>query len=72
MKTIAIMTMAFLPGTFFAALFAVPSLRWDQTSPRVIQSEFWVYWAFTGPVTVLVFLIWLVLTKRQWLMKWLK
>ncbi|KAI0545428.1 hypothetical protein F4679DRAFT_588541 [Xylaria curta] len=30
MKTIAVMTMAFLLGTFFAALFSVPSLRWDQ------------------------------------------
>ena len=33
MKAIAIMTMAFLPGTFFAALFSVLSLRWD-ADPR--------------------------------------
>ncbi|MCJ1267883.1 hypothetical protein MMC22_007769 [Lobaria immixta] len=29
MKTIALMTIAFLPGTFFAALFATPLLKWD-------------------------------------------
>jgi hypothetical protein len=56
MKTIAIMTMAFLPATFFAALFAVPSLQWDK--PSVIGSRFWVYWAVTIPTTILVFVIW--------------
>ena len=56
MKTIVIMTMGFLPATFFAALFAVPSLQWDQ--PTVVGSRFWVYWAITIPTTVLVFLIW--------------
>jgi FtsH-binding integral membrane protein len=57
MKTVAIMTMAFLPATFFAALFAVPSLRWDQAD--VIQKNFWVYWVFTIPTTAAVFLLWL-------------
>ncbi|RYP19075.1 hypothetical protein DL765_003571 [Monosporascus sp. GIB2] len=56
MKTIAIMTMVFLPGTFFAALFAVPSLQWDQ--PTVVSDRFWVYWALTIPSTVAVLLIW--------------
>ena len=56
MQTIAIMTMTFLPATFFAALFAVPSLRWDW--PRVIQEYFWVYWAFTIPFTTLTFALW--------------
>ncbi|KAF2231457.1 hypothetical protein EV356DRAFT_535437 [Viridothelium virens] len=57
MKTIAIMTMGFLPATFVAALFAVPSLQWDQ--PTVIGSRFWVYWAITIPTTILVFIIWI-------------
>lgn len=61
MKTIAVMTMAFLPATFFAALFAVPSLRWDQKD--VIQENFWVYWAFTLPSTAMVFLIWFIINE---------
>ncbi|KAH9909795.1 hypothetical protein F4778DRAFT_15032 [Xylariomycetidae sp. FL2044] len=61
MKTIAIMTMAFLPATFFAALFAMPSLQWDQDI--VITNRFWVYWAFTLPATLLVFMVWYFLTK---------
>lgn len=61
MKTIAIMTMVFLPATFFAALFAVPSLQWD--APRVIQDRFWIYWAFTLPSTVTVFVVWFLVTN---------
>lgn len=61
MKTIAIMTMLFLPGTFFAALFAMPVLKWDE--PNVTQERFWVYWAFTLPATALVFLVWNILLR---------
>ena len=59
MKTIAFMTMLFLPGTFFAALFALPFFKWDEKN--VAQKKFWVYWAFTLPVTALVFILWNVL-----------
>lgn len=68
MKVVAIMTMAFLPGTFFAALFAVPSLRWDDTK-SVIGDNFWIYWAFTLPLTVFVFVLWMILTQREELAK---
>ncbi|KAI9147814.1 Notoamide biosynthesis cluster protein M' [Paramyrothecium foliicola] len=54
MKIIAVMTMVFLPATFFAALFAVPSLRWDEE--RIVSERFWIYWAFTLPTTALVFM----------------
>lgn len=54
MKVIAIITMAFLPGTFLAALFAVPSLDWN--SQTVARGNFWVYWAFAIPFTIMVFI----------------
>jgi len=41
MKAIAAMTMIFLPGTFFAALFAMPTL--DREAQSVTQSRFGVY-----------------------------
>ena len=63
MKTIAIMTMVFLPGTFFAALFAMPTLKWD--THKVIQSRFWIYWVFTLVTTALIFIIWLLITYRK-------
>lgn len=66
MKTVAIMTMAFLPATFFAALFAVPSLQWDAAS--VVTDRFWVYWAFTLPATLLVFGVWFLVTSRDFVL----
>ncbi|ROV87634.1 hypothetical protein VMCG_10630 [Cytospora schulzeri] len=68
MKVVAIMTMAFLPATFFAALFALPSLDWSQSN--VIQEKFWVYWAFVVPSTLAIFAMWLPFTPR--LVKWRK
>lgn len=65
MKTIAIMTMAFLPATFFAALFALPSLQWDQAGGHIVQSNFWIYWAFTLPITALVFIVWILLNNNN-------
>lgn len=56
MKTIAIMTMIFLPPTFFASLFAVPTLKWDEKT--VMQPKFKFYWAFSVPCTVLVLVMW--------------
>ncbi|OIW32029.1 hypothetical protein CONLIGDRAFT_678461 [Coniochaeta ligniaria NRRL 30616] len=70
MKTVAVMTMAFLPATFFAALFAVPSLRWDQA--RVMQDNFWVYWAFTLPATAIVFLVWYLITQQNWILGFIR
>lgn len=55
MKTIAVMTMFFLPGTFFATLFAIPSLHW--TDAQVISGRFWIYWGFTLPCTAVIILI---------------
>lgn len=73
MKSVAIMTMAFLPATFFAALFALPSLNWNANP--VVQDTFWVYWAFTLPCTALVFLLWAFLTQRKelgYLFAWIR
>jgi hypothetical protein len=50
MKVLAVMTVLFLPGTFFATLFSVPSLHWAEET--VISSKFWIYLAFTLPCTL--------------------
>ncbi|KAI0534771.1 hypothetical protein GGR58DRAFT_43015 [Xylaria digitata] len=62
MKSITVITMAFLPGTFFATLFALPTLDWNGNT--IVTGKFWVYWAFTLPTTALVFLLWLSLTHK--------
>ncbi|KAK7973376.1 hypothetical protein PG988_007510 [Apiospora saccharicola] len=53
MKVIALMTMAFLPATFFAALWSIPVLEAGLT-----KDNFWVYWAFTVPTTIVIFFVW--------------
>ncbi|KAK4449142.1 hypothetical protein QBC34DRAFT_99142 [Podospora aff. communis PSN243] len=51
MKVLAVMTLVFLPGTYFATLLSIPSLYWigndEPGSP-----QFWVYWAFSVPCTL--------------------
>jgi hypothetical protein len=61
MKTIAVMTMAFLPATFFCRPFCHPVSEMGPCSS--CSRQFLVYWAFAIPATVLVFGLWLLLTS---------
>lgn len=63
MKAIAFVTMAFLPATFFAALFAMPLFKWEES--LVVQSRFWVYLAFVLPTTATIPVIWFFVARRQ-------
>ena len=66
MKTIAAVTIVFLPGTFIAALFAMPLFQWDAVGDtKVVSNRFWIYWAVTVPLTCLTLLFWVLWTKRQ-------
>jgi Mg2+ and Co2+ transporter CorA len=59
MKTVAIVTMVFLPGTFVASFFAMPTLNWDAAAyNRIVSRRFWIYWIVTVPLTVAVFALW--------------
>ncbi|KAI9729750.1 MAG: hypothetical protein M1834_006701 [Cirrosporium novae-zelandiae] len=61
MKTIAIVTMVFLPGTFMASLFAMPFFNWDaRPGKAVLGDRFWIYWAVTVPLTLVTILSWVV------------
>ncbi|OAA58143.1 hypothetical protein ISF_06682 [Cordyceps fumosorosea ARSEF 2679] len=62
MKTLAVITMLFLPATFLAAVFAMPSLQWDKD--EVIGPRFWIFWAIAVPLTVVVFIAWFVLNRQ--------
>jgi hypothetical protein len=59
MKTIAAVTMAFLPGTFVASFFAMPMFDWNKPSGHNVNTRtFWIYWTVTIPLTMSVFLLW--------------
>jgi hypothetical protein len=63
MKTIAAVTMLFLPGTFVASLFATPMFQWSATAGLQVQSHIWVYWATSIPLTLLTIGFWWVWLK---------
>ena len=59
MKTIAVMTIAFLPGTAVSSLFSTELFHFDgETNKRMLSSHFWVYWAVSIPLTITVLVIW--------------
>ncbi|KAK3952999.1 hypothetical protein QBC32DRAFT_323897 [Pseudoneurospora amorphoporcata] len=95
MRVIAVMTMAFLPATFFATLFALPAFQWevidgynnnnppgrgvgtggrdgggrgggDDDDDGVIQKSFWIWVAFSVPMTMLVFVVCGVTSSSWW------
>ncbi|KAB5566777.1 hypothetical protein GE09DRAFT_1284507 [Coniochaeta sp. 2T2.1] len=61
MKTLAVVTMAFLPATFLATVFAMPSLS---TSPPT-GPGLKVFLAIAIPTTVAILLLWAGVTQRQ-------
>lgn len=69
MKTLAAVTVAFLPATFVASFFAMPLFNWDaEKSSSVVNERFWIYWAVTVPLTLTTLVIWLSWTHRQTLL----
>ncbi|KAH7324465.1 hypothetical protein B0I35DRAFT_509206 [Stachybotrys elegans] len=57
MKTIAIITMVFLPGTFLATIFSMPFFQLESAGLQ-ISSQFWIYWVLTTPLTLLTLSLW--------------
>lgn len=68
MRTLAAVTVFFLPGTFVAAVFSMPLFDWDaQTgaTSTVISKRLWIYWAFAGPLTLGTLAVWFIWTRLQ-------
>jgi Mg2+ and Co2+ transporter CorA len=66
MKTLAAVTVAFLPATFVASFFAMPLFNWNaDRNSTVVNDRFWIYWAVTVPLTLSTLIIWLSWTYRQ-------
>ncbi|KAF8539023.1 hypothetical protein BDD12DRAFT_839733 [Trichophaea hybrida] len=66
MKTIAIMTMAFLPGTSFAAVLALPYFQGSST-----KRTLWIWAILSGTFTIVIFVLFRWLwskrsTKKLW------
>jgi hypothetical protein len=59
MRSIALVTMIFLPGTFFATMFSMTFFNWPQGSGAPAVSAFiWIYFLVTAVFTILTLVIW--------------
>ncbi|KAI0448674.1 hypothetical protein F5B21DRAFT_496765 [Xylaria acuta] len=58
MRTIALVTMVFLPGTFFATVFSMTFFNWQaEDGESTVSSLFWIYVAFSIVSTVATLLV---------------
>ncbi|KAI9799361.1 MAG: hypothetical protein M1833_004060 [Piccolia ochrophora] len=93
MKSVAVVTIVFLPGTFLSVslpvtasslpslppqqsadtkktLFAMPVFDWESSNGHLaVNNNFWIYWAFNVPLTVLTVAIWITWMRRDSLLK---
>ncbi|KAK6863614.1 hypothetical protein PG995_000142 [Apiospora arundinis] len=67
MKTVAVLTMIFLPGTFVATFLSMPFFDWNaDTGDRPSSSPFqWIYWVITMPLTIALMVGWRVWWKVE-------
>lgn len=73
MKTLAVVTMLFLPGSFVSSLFSIGFFDWGATASLnqlsvAVNPGFRLYWAVAIPLTLLVFALyalWLFFYRRK-------
>ncbi|KAK4041445.1 hypothetical protein C8A01DRAFT_45405 [Parachaetomium inaequale] len=63
MKSIALLTMIFLPATFISALFSTTFFNFnDDSGSWQVSDKLWLYWVTTVPATIIIVVLW-----RAWL-----
>ncbi|KAF9701755.1 hypothetical protein EKO04_000282 [Ascochyta lentis] len=62
MKTIAVMTLIFMPLGTIAGIFGTQFMRLDENAPfhMHVSQDFWLLWIIAVPLTVIVTVIWRV------------
>lgn len=63
MKSIAFVTLTFLPPTFVSAIFSMSFFDYDAEAGLVMSAKFWLYWAFAVPTTVLTAVAWWLIRR---------
>ncbi|KAL2787492.1 hypothetical protein BJX66DRAFT_327793 [Aspergillus keveii] len=66
MKTIAFVSMVYLPGTFVSGLFGTNFFDFDSPTPGLwAHSNFWLYWAVAVPLTMVTMGVWAAWHRRN-------
>ncbi|KAI0412426.1 hypothetical protein F5X98DRAFT_354893 [Xylaria grammica] len=63
MKSIAFVTLTFLPPTFVSAIFSMSFFDYSADSGWALSDKFWLYWVFAVPTTLLTAIAWYFLRK---------
>ena len=64
MKTLAVVTMLFLPATSVSSILAMPLFHWDGNE-SVVSPRLWVYFVLSITLTALTVGLWWVWQKKQ-------
>lgn len=65
MKTIAIMSLVYLPGSWIASIFGMNFFDFSSSTGLVLSDKFWLYWALTAAMTLLTVGTWMVWQSRS-------
>lgn len=58
MKTVAVVTMLFLPATSISSIFSMPLFNWDAPAGKVVKTTLWIYSVFAVGLTLITVGIW--------------
>ncbi|KAE8152324.1 hypothetical protein BDV25DRAFT_72023 [Aspergillus avenaceus] len=60
MRTIGVVSLIYLPGTFVSGIFGTNFFDFDSEKPDnwVMADSFWLYWAVTLPLTLATVVVW--------------
>lgn len=58
MKTLAFVTLTFLPPTFICAVFSMSFFHYDDGSGWAVSNKIWIYWVIAVPTTIATALVW--------------
>ncbi|KAI0445830.1 hypothetical protein F4803DRAFT_109633 [Xylaria telfairii] len=65
MKSIAFVTLTFLPPTFVSAIFSMSFFNYSADSGWSMSEKFWLYWVFAVPITLLTVVAWYFLWQSS-------
>lgn len=65
MKTIAFVTLFFLPASTIAAVFGTQFFQMNDANRMTVSKDFWWLWVIAAPVTLATWAIWRVWYHRK-------
>lgn len=65
MKTLAVVTLVYLPCTTVSSILAMPLFDWDAETGAVINPRIWVFCVFAIPLTVMTIVLWQLWLKMR-------